>query len=270
VLTLLGANPLTVECHTAFNDPGATAVDAYDGPVTVTATNNVNVNSPGSYTAIYSAHDAAGNTASIMRTVIVVDTTAPTIRLNDLTILLPGLKIIINGQTIRINGQTFTISASTVTLFGHTFTFNGATITIDGQTFTINGQTIMLVPPNGQYQTIAIADLVASVSDGCDSILGLSSVTITQVTSDELENAPGNSDGNTTNDIVIAADCKSVRLRAERDSNRNGRVYTVTLRVRDASGNTATRTARITVPKGQGFGAAVDDGPRYTVMSGCP
>jgi hypothetical protein len=245
-------------------------VDAYDGAVAVTATNNIDVNSPGSYVVTYSAHDAAGNAAAIMRAVIVSDTTAPVITLNDLTILLPGVKIIISGQTVRINGQTFTINPGTINIFGHTITFNGSTVTIDGQTFSINGQTIMLVPPNGQYQTITIADLVASVTDGCDLALGTNGVVITQVSSDEVENAPGNSDGNTTNDIVIGADCRSVRLRAERDSNRNGRVYAVTLRVRDASGNTTTKIARVTVPRGQGIGAAVDDGPRYTVTGGCP
>jgi endo-1,4-beta-xylanase len=268
-IKLIGTDPMTVECHTSFSDPGATAADACDGSVPVTTTGSVDVNVPGSYILTYTAQDAAGTVATHTRTVNVVDTIAPVVDLNDLTILLPGLKIIINGQMVTINGQTFTIGSRTVTLFGHTITFNGSTITIDGQTFTISGQTIMLVPPNGQYQTLTIADLVASVSDGCDSALGSSSVVITQVSSDELENAPGNSDGNTTNDIVIAAGCKSVRLRAERDSNRNGRVYTVTLRVRDASGNTTTKTAKVTVPRGQGIGAAVDDGPHYTVM-GCP
>ncbi len=40
--------------------------------------------------------------------------------------------------------------------------------------------------------------------------------------------------------MVIAANCKSVQLRAERDETKNGRGYIVALRVRDAAGN-ATR-----------------------------
>jgi hypothetical protein len=79
-----------------------------------------------------------------------------------------------------------------------------------------------------------------------------------------------NSDGNTLNDIVIAADCKSLQLRAERDANRNGRVYTVTLKVTDSSGNVTTATRKVTVPISPGAGAAVDSGPAYTVNSGCP
>jgi hypothetical protein len=46
----------------------------------------------------------------------------------------------------------------------------------------------------------------------------------------------GDADGNTTNDIVIAADCKSVQLRSERNETLNGRVYVITLRVHDAAG----------------------------------
>ena len=88
------------------------------------------------------------------------------------------------------------------------------------------------------------------------------------MTSDEANNSGG--DGNTTNDIVIAPDCKSVQLRSERSGNGNGRVYTITFKVTDASGNVATATAKVTVPHSQNGSAAVDDGPNYTVLSGCP
>jgi hypothetical protein len=79
VLTLIGANPLTHEAFTPFSDPGATALDACDGPISVTATSTVNANVPGTYAVGYSAHDVAGNGASLSRTVSVVDTTAPAI-----------------------------------------------------------------------------------------------------------------------------------------------------------------------------------------------
>jgi hypothetical protein len=72
------------------------------------------------------------------------------------------------------------------------------------------------------------------------------------------------------NDMVIAADCKSVQLRAERKSNGNGSVYTITFKVTDASGNVGTATAKVTVPHAQSGAAAVADGPQHTVLSGCP
>lgn len=129
-----------------------------------------------------------------------------------------------------------------------------------------NGQTPSMWPPNHKYQTFQVTNFVTSVTDNCDSI-GVSSVVITKVTSDEIEN--GNGDGNTFNDIVIAADCKSVQLRSEREGNGNGRVYTIFFSVRDTAGNVGTGTAKVVVKHNPGE-TAVDSGPHYTVMSSCP
>ena len=125
-------------------------------------------------------------------------------------------------------------------------------------------------PPNHQYHTFNVTDFVASAS-GCDGNL-TNSVVIASVSSDEPEDNPGGADGNTLNDIVIAPDCKSVQLRAERDGNLNGRVYTITFKVTDSQGNSTTATARVTVPVTQNGAPAVDNGPGagYTVISSCP
>jgi hypothetical protein len=112
--------------------------------------------------------------------------------------------------------------------------------------------------------------MVASVSDGCNTSLSLGNVVIEQVTSDEPDNAAGDGDGNTADDIVIAADCKSVQLHAERDEKKNGRVYAVTLRVRDAAGNTARAVFKVTVPINQSGAPAVDNGAAQTKTSSCP
>jgi uncharacterized repeat protein (TIGR01451 family) len=83
VITLNGASPMTVECHTPFTDPGAKATDACAGSVAVTASGSVDANTPGTYTLTYSAKDPSGNPATaVTRTVKVVDTTAPVITLN--------------------------------------------------------------------------------------------------------------------------------------------------------------------------------------------
>jgi tripartite motif-containing protein 71 len=78
VINVVGANPLTVECHTSFSDPGATATDGCAGSVAVTPSGSVDANTPGSYTITYSATDGA-HAATATRTVNVVDTTAPAI-----------------------------------------------------------------------------------------------------------------------------------------------------------------------------------------------
>jgi endo-1,4-beta-xylanase len=123
-----------------------------------------------------------------------------------------------------------------------------------------------LSPPDHAYRTFTVANLISAAADACDGTVGVGSVAITQVTSDEPDN--GNGDGNTVNDIVIAADCHSVQLRAERAGPLNGRVYVVTLRVKDASGNSTTRTVKVIVPKDD-TGVAIDDGPQSTVLSAC-
>ncbi|MET0626560.1 MAG: PxKF domain-containing protein [Pyrinomonadaceae bacterium] len=82
VVTLNGSATMTVECHTSFADPGATATDNCGGSPSVTVSGSVNVNVVGSYTLTYSATDASGNTGTATRTVNVVDTTAPVVTLN--------------------------------------------------------------------------------------------------------------------------------------------------------------------------------------------
>jgi hypothetical protein len=122
-----------------------------------------------------------------------------------------------------------------------------------------------LWPPQHQYVTVPMSALVSAATDSCDSGVGGASAVITQVSSDESDN--GNGDGNTVNDIVIAADCHSVQLRAERAGNLNGRFYTVTLRVKDASGNATTKSVKMVVPLDDG--SAIDDGPNHAVVSSC-
>ncbi|HXM49891.1 MAG TPA: Calx-beta domain-containing protein, partial [Pyrinomonadaceae bacterium] len=124
-----------------------------------------------------------------------------------------------------------------------------------------------LWPPNHAYHTVAVTDFVASASDDCDPTVNINSVYILKITSDEAEN--GNGDGNTLNDIIIGATCKTAQLRAERSTNGDGRVYTITFKVKDSAGNFTTATAKVTVRTSSNI-PAVDSGPVYTVNSICP
>lgn len=80
-ITLTGANPIYVECHTGtFIDPGAIAHDACAGDFAAMASGSVNVDVLGSYTITYNATDPSGHAAApVTRTVIVRDTTPPTV-----------------------------------------------------------------------------------------------------------------------------------------------------------------------------------------------
>jgi endo-1,4-beta-xylanase len=132
-----------------------------------------------------------------------------------------------------------------------------------------DGRVLLLLPPNQQYQTFTLRDLIAGITDNCQGDLPVGDAFITQVTSDEPEDAPGGRDGSTLDDIVIGADCDTVQLRVERDSMGNGRVYTIGLRVRNAAGAATAATVKVIVPTAPELTDAVDDGPRYTVSSAC-
>src|SRR5205814_6921440 len=85
VITLLGNSSMTVECHSAFSDPSATAADTCAGDLTsaIVVTGAVDANSPGTYTLHYNVSDPSGNSATeVTRTVVVVDTTKPVITLS--------------------------------------------------------------------------------------------------------------------------------------------------------------------------------------------
>jgi hypothetical protein len=79
LLVLNGVNPLALEVGETYTEDGAIAMDNVDGAVAVNVTGTVDTATPGTYTLTYSASDAAGNSASVTRTVVVSDNTGPTI-----------------------------------------------------------------------------------------------------------------------------------------------------------------------------------------------
>ncbi|MCG9879411.1 MAG: DUF5011 domain-containing protein, partial [Bacteroidia bacterium] len=82
-LVLNGTNPMNWEVKTPFVDPMVTVSDNYwpAGTVVVSRKGSVNVNVLGTYTLWYIATDPSGNKDSLMRTVNVLDRTAPRIDL---------------------------------------------------------------------------------------------------------------------------------------------------------------------------------------------
>ena len=109
----------------------------------------------------------------------------------------------------------------------------------------------LLWPPNHRMVPIQAAWQVTDVCDPAPA------VALVSFTSSERDDAPGTGDGNTTGDTQdasIGSPDTSVLLRAERLGDGPGRVYTVTYAARDASGNTASALAIVTVPHDQGTG----------------
>ncbi len=130
---------------------------------------------------------------------------------------------------------------------------------------------IRLWPPDFSYITLSVEDMVVGVMDNCGSPNTSAEVRIQKVVSDEAEDAPGTQDGNTLNDILISADCRSVQLRKERMGGGNGRVYRVTLAITGAGGEISTADYLAGVPRwAWGWNSeAVEDAPLYTVEGNC-
>jgi hypothetical protein len=276
-------------------DPSqATASDNCGAPTVTVSESSSGAGSPSSpliITRTYKATDSAGLTASATQTITVIDNTPPSISCpaNIVVDAVSGtcaapVTFTVGGSdncsvptiiTGRASGSSFSVGVTTVIATAtdaagnsNTCSFTVTVKDINPPVITLNGQTIALWPPNHKYTTVKVTDFVTSVSDLCDPSVNINSVRIAQVTSDEPDNSGG--DGNTTHDIVIAGDCKSVQLRSERMGGSNGRVYTITFKVTDSSGNSSTATAKVVVDHSQNGSGAVDDGPHYTVVSGCP
>ncbi|HEX72091.1 MAG TPA: DUF5011 domain-containing protein, partial [Candidatus Hydrogenedentes bacterium] len=91
VITLLGAEKITVECADEYVDPGAVADDHCDGDITaaVVTENPVDAAVVGEYVVTYNVEDGQGNPADeVARTVEVIDTTPPQVTLQGESIIL--------------------------------------------------------------------------------------------------------------------------------------------------------------------------------------
>ena len=80
VLSLVGANPMTIEVKSSINDPGYTVSDNYYTTVNVEVDSSlVNKQMIGVYPMTYTATDGSGNRMMLTRMVSVEDHTAPTL-----------------------------------------------------------------------------------------------------------------------------------------------------------------------------------------------
>ncbi|HPO14083.1 MAG TPA: DUF5011 domain-containing protein [Candidatus Hydrogenedentes bacterium] len=83
IISLMGDNPMTWELGEAFVDPGATALDSFEGDVSsrILVTGVVDSDHAGAYTLTYTASDMSGNAGFTTRLVNVVDLDPPVITL---------------------------------------------------------------------------------------------------------------------------------------------------------------------------------------------
>jgi len=221
----------------------------------------------GTHVLTLNATDDSGNTGTDTVNVEVVDTTPPEVDAGEDVTVEAGYETTLHGSATDLVDTeldyvwkeadtvlgteadltfTFTLGTHVLTLSATDDSGNRGTdnVTIEAVDTTppeINVSVVpdIMWPPNHKYADV---ETVVTVYDAGDSSPNL---TLVSVTSNEPDNGKG--DGNTTNDIVILGDTV-FKLRAERSGTGQGRVYTITYRATDASGNSAEASVTITVP----------------------
>ncbi|MCP3997084.1 MAG: DUF5011 domain-containing protein, partial [bacterium] len=232
VITLLGANPQTIEAGSPYVELGATANDNYDGDITgsiVIDASAVDTGTVGSYLVTYDVTDSEGNPTTALRTVNVVDTTPPVI-----TLAGPNPQVIEVGSPYTELGATATdnhdgdltssivIDASAVTMGvvgSYVVTYN--LTDTEGNVAAEVTRTVQVVDT-----TIPVITLLGANPQ----LIGVGSPYV------ELgATASDNYDGDLTLSIVV--DSSAV------DTSTLG-TYTVTYNVTDANGNAAVQRIR--------------------------
>ncbi|HLL06301.1 MAG TPA: DUF5011 domain-containing protein [Myxococcaceae bacterium] len=293
-IALNGAGTVALECGVdSYTELRAVASDVCAGDLTgsIVTTGAVNAAAVGNYPVRYTVKDGAGNAASAARSVSVSDTLAPSIALKGAA----SMKLPV-GSTFMDPGATATdacsgnltgaiIKSGTVNTAApglYTLTYSvqdamGLSASVTRNVTVEQAQSCTAVsvkspreiwPPNHKMWSFNLSEC-AVVQNPCGGPVDIDAVgTITSIYSDELEDAQGNGDGRTVEDIVITGN-SSFQLRAERQGKGNGRVYGVNFKVTDSSGAEQTASCKFIVPHDQSGRGALDDGASagYTVFA---
>ncbi|HET8772358.1 MAG TPA: HYR domain-containing protein [Thermoanaerobaculia bacterium] len=243
----------------------ATATDIVDGSVTVTCTPpSGSTFALGTTTVHCSATDAHDNTASGSFTVRVTTDPEPPENPADITVeaTSPGGAVVTfdlglddGGRPITCapaSGSTFPIGATPVTCSsGATFTVTVVdTMPPDITSVTVSPASIW--PPNKKLVDVTVT---VDAEDIADPAL---IVRIYAITCDE---PIGATDAGITGLLTA-------KLRADRNAQGDGRVYTLHIEAIDASGNRSTATVTVTVPHDQGNNDATAPATRRRAMRG--
>ena len=184
-ITLVGANPQSIELGIAYSELGATATDNIDGDITgaiVIDASAVDVNAVGDYTVTYNVQDAAENEAvEVTRTVTIIDTTLPVLTVlgdNPATVEM-GDSYTDAGATSDGGEEVTTIGTVTTTTVGEytlTYTATDAVGNIGTATRTVNvvdttAPIITVIGENPTYiEKEAIYTDAGATSDGIEEV----------------------------------------------------------------------------------------------------
>jgi len=230
-ITILGDNPVTIEAGSTYTDAGATATDNYNNDVTadITTASTVDSNTIGSYTVTYTVNDASGNQATAVRTVIVEDSTPPTITL-----------IGSNPASVEV-GNSYSDAGATATDAYDGDITSSITTTSNVNINTVGSYTVTYTVTDSSSNS-ATATRTVNVVDTTAPVITLSGANPVDVDLGTTYNDAG-ATATDANDGDLTA---SITVSSNVDTNTVG-TYTVTYTVSDAAGNQATETRTVNV-----------------------
>jgi hypothetical protein len=265
VITLNGSNPTNIYVGSTYTDAGATAVDDVDGNVTsrIIVTGAVNPSVAGTYIITYTVKDNANNTATLTRTVNVIDNIAPTVvfgtngnttwaKNRSTTVTVSDTHTGVNPSSLKYLWNTSTTQPSEVSF--NTAFASGGTITSPAG---VTGLYYLWVLAKDNVGNTTITRTNVFNLDNTSPVITLNgnstvNIAINSSYSDAGATATDSSEGVITNRIVVTSTVNpSV-----------GGTYTVTYNVNDAAGNAATTVTRTVIVRYCADGTLVND-PTY-------
>jgi len=146
VITIHGANPLTLVQGSTYTDPVVTAIDGRDGEVTVYCAGEVDTNRVGTYIVTHSAVDEAGNLVTVQRVIHIVTAATPPTTPPATLFSISGNASGLVGTAVLQNNNGDNLSVS-----------NGSFIFNTPLADTTNYGVTVLSPPAGQTCTLTNA-----------------------------------------------------------------------------------------------------------------
>ena len=228
VITLIGGD-IDHEQGTPYTDLGATALDNIDGDITslISVENNVDSDTAGTYTVVYSVSDSSGNAADQKtRTVVVLDTTRPVITITGGDIdHEQGTPYTDLGATAldNIDGDI----TSSISVENNVDSDIAGTYAVVYNVSDSSGNTA-----DQKTRTVVVSDTTRPVIN----LIGDSEIDllVDDIYVDDGATAVDNIDGDITNQIITVNPVNTSEFGT----------YVVTYNVKDSSGNEATQVTR--------------------------